>query len=94
MKATQKAHIYGISYGVVPKGLLTFLGSFYTEVAKTYSETLVYCFERQIAKIYIYFFLPKTLKFDLWNLQMAAFCVLMSYFVESKLKKISIDSDV
>ena len=37
-------------YGVVPKGLLTFLGSLYEEVAKTTSGTLVYRFERQTAK--------------------------------------------
>ena len=34
-------------YGVVPKWLLTFLGSLYKEVAKTTSGTLVYRFERQ-----------------------------------------------
>ena len=34
-------------YGVVPKGLLTFLGSLYKEVAKSTSGTLVYRFERQ-----------------------------------------------
>ena len=37
-------------YGVVPKGLLTFLGSLYKEVAKTTSGTLVYRFERQTAR--------------------------------------------
>ena len=37
-------------YGVVPKGLLTFLGSLYKEVAKTASRTLVYRFERQTAR--------------------------------------------
>ena len=37
-------------YGVVPKGLLTFLGSLYKEVAKTTPETLVYRFERQTAR--------------------------------------------
>ena len=31
-------------------GLLTFLGSLYKEVAKTTSGTLVYLFERQIAR--------------------------------------------
>ena len=36
-----------VSYGVVSKGLLTFLGSLYKEVAKTTSGTLVYLFERQ-----------------------------------------------
>ena len=38
------------SYGVLPKGLLTFLGSLYKEVAKTTSGTLVYRFERQTAR--------------------------------------------
>ena len=37
-------------YGEVPKGLLTFLGSFYKEVAKTTSGTLVYRFKRQTAR--------------------------------------------
>ena len=37
-------------YGMVPKGLLTFLGSHYKEVAKTTPETLVYRFERQTAR--------------------------------------------
>ena len=37
-------------YGVVPKGLLTFLGSLYKEVAKTTSGNLVYRFERQTAR--------------------------------------------
>ena len=37
-------------YGVVPKWLLTFLGSLYKEVAKTTSGTLVYRFERQTAR--------------------------------------------
>ena len=53
-----KTHLY--CYGVVPKGLLTFLGSFYKKVVKTTPGTLVYRFERQTArkkKI----FLPKTL---------------------------------
>ena len=48
------------TYGVVPKGLLTFLGSFYKEVAKTTSGTLVYRFERQTSRKK-YFFLRKTL---------------------------------
>ena len=38
------------TYGVVAKGLLTFLGSFYKEVAKTTPGTLVYHFERQTAR--------------------------------------------
>ena len=37
-------------YRVVPKGLLTFLGSLYKEGAKTTPGTLVYHFERQTAK--------------------------------------------
>ena len=37
-------------YEVVPKGLLTFLGSLYKEVTKTTSGTLVYRFERQTAR--------------------------------------------
>ena len=47
-------------YGVVPKGLLTFLGSLYKEVAKTTSGTLVYRFERQTARIFS--FLPKNIE--------------------------------
>ena len=86
-------------YGVVPKGLLTFLGSLYKEIAKTTSGILVYRFERQNARKK--FFLRKTLFHRPWNvgfyvrnLQIAAFCISMSYFMESKLKKkkISIDS--
>ena len=49
-------------YGVVLKGLLTFLGSLYKEDAKTTSGTLVYRFERQTAKKKKRnFFLPNTL---------------------------------
>ena len=40
----------GGAYGVVPKGLLTFLGSLHKEVAKTTAGTLVYRFERQTEK--------------------------------------------
>ena len=48
---------------MVPKGLLTFLGSLYKEVAKTTSGTLVYRFERQTARK---LFLPsKNTVFDL-----------------------------
>ena len=47
-------------YGVVPKGLLTFLGSLYKEVVKTTSGTLVYRFERQTIRKK-YFFLRKAL---------------------------------
>ena len=43
------------AYGVVPKGLLTFLCSLYKEVAKTTSGTLVYRQKK------IYFLLRKTL---------------------------------
>ena len=42
--------VTGQIYGVVPKGLLTFLGSLYKEGAKTTSGTLVYRFERQTAR--------------------------------------------
>ena len=38
------------NYGVVRKGLLTFLGSLYKEVTKTTSGTLVYPFKRQITR--------------------------------------------
>ena len=38
---------------MVPKGLITFLGSLYNEVAKATSGTLVYRFERQTARKYI-----------------------------------------
>ena len=45
-----------------PKGLLTFLGSLYKEVAKTTPGTLVYLFERQTArKKNKKIFLPETL---------------------------------
>ena len=37
-------------YGVVPKGVLTFLGSLHKEVAKTTSGTLVSRFERQTVR--------------------------------------------
>ena len=39
-----------VLYTVVPKGLLTFLGSLYKEVLKTTLATLVYCFQRQTAR--------------------------------------------
>ena len=66
-------------YGVVPKGLLTFLGSLY-KVAKTTSGTLVYRFERQTTR---FVFLPSkntmssayNIGFYLRNLQIAAFCI-------------------
>ena len=38
------------AYGVVPKGLLTFLGSLYKEGTKTTSGTLVYRFGRQTTR--------------------------------------------
>ena len=38
------------AYGVVPNGLLTFLGSLYKEGAKTPPGTLVYHFERQTSR--------------------------------------------
>ena len=81
-------------YGVVPKGLLTFLGSLYRQVAKTTSGTFVYRFERQTARKKLFLqnlFCPRfrNVGFYLRNLQIAAFCILMSYFMESKLKQIS-----
>ena len=54
-----KLHRRNAAYEIDPKGLLTFLGSLYKEVAKTTSGTLVYCFERQTARKK--FFLRKTL---------------------------------
>ena len=84
-------------YGVVPKGLLTLLCSLYKEVAKTTSGTLMYPFEKQTARKNFSSF-EKHCVLDLecrilsQEIQVAAFCILMSYFMESKLKKISIDS--
>ena len=68
---------------VVPKGLLTFLGSLYKEVTKTSSGTLMYRFERQTARKKI---LPskntvsstQNVGFYLKNVQIAAFCILLS----------------
>ena len=84
---------------MVPKGLLTFLGSLYKEVAKTTSGTLVHRFERETARNFFFFIPSKNTVFSTWNvgfyvrnLEIVAFCILMSYFMESKLKKISIDS--
>ena len=77
-----------LHYGVVPKGLLTFLASLYKEVEKTTSGTLVYRFERQTARKC--FFPSKNTVSSTKNV--AAFCILMAYFTESKLKKISINS--
>ena len=72
------------------KRVVNFPGSLFKEVAKTTSGTLVYRFERQIARKK--FFLRTTLCPRFRNLQIPTFCILMSYFMESKLKKISIDS--
>ena len=88
-------------YGVVPKGLLIFLGSLYREVAKTTSGALVCRFERQTArkkkkssfeKHCILDLESRIFFLNLRNPQIAAFCILLSYFMKSKLKKISIDS--
>ena len=77
---------------MVPKGLLTFLGSVYKDVAKTTSGTLVYRFERQTARKNISSF-DKHCVLDLeCRLLSPAFCILMSYFTGSKPKKISIDN--
>ena len=78
---------------MVPKGLLTFLGSLYKEGAKTTPGTMVCRFERQTARKKVYFFqkhcvLDLECRFYLRNPQIASFWILMSYFVESKLKKI------
>ena len=78
-------------YGVVPKGLLTFLGSLYIDVATTISGTLVYHFVRQTARkqnLLSKNTVSSNVGFSLGNLEIAAFCILMSYFMESKLKKI------
>ena len=86
------------SYGAAPKGLLTFLGSLHKLGAKTTSGTLVYRFERETAEKKICLPSINTVSstynavFYLRNLQIAAFCILMSSFMESELKKISIDS--
>ena len=48
-----------VVFGVVPKGLLTFLGSFYKEIAKSTLVILICRFERQTTRKKI--FLPKTL---------------------------------
>ena len=86
---------------MVPKGLLTFLGGLYKEVAKATSGTFVYIASRDKPPDFLLLlsFLRKALcprlgtqDFCLRNLQRAAFSILMSYFMESKLKKISIDS--
>ncbi|WP_419602533.1 hypothetical protein, partial [Thiolapillus sp.] len=57
---SQETGVVGYTfYGVVPKGLLTFLGSLYKEGAKTTPGTLVYRFERQIDRKRKKFFLQK-----------------------------------
>ena len=86
-----------MDYGVVPKGLLFFLGSLYKEVAKTTSGTLVYRFERQTARRKISSFEKHyVLKFECRTLSQepSDSCILYFnvIFHESKLKKISIDS--
>ena len=82
-------------YGVVPKGLLTFFGSLYKKVAKSTSGTLVYRFERQTARK------KKSspekhcdLECRILYQEPSDSCILYFnvYFMESKLKKISIDS--
>ena len=85
-------------YGVVPKGLLTFLGSLYKEVAKSTSGTSVYRFERQTArKKYISSF-EKHCVLDLQCRILSqepsdsCFLYLMSYLMKNKPKKISIDN--
>ena len=82
--------------GVVLKQLLAFPGSLYKEDVKTTSGTLVYRFERQTAWKKISSF-KKRCVLDLERRILsqepsAAFCILMSYFMESKLKKMSSDS--
>ena len=80
---------------MVPKGLFTFLDSLYKEVAKTTSGTLVYRFERQTARKISSF--EKHCVLDLecrilsQEISDSCICIIMSYFMESKLKKISID---
>ena len=52
---SQETGVVGYTfYGVVPKGLLTFLGSLYKEGAKTTPGALVYRFERQTAGIFFF----------------------------------------
>ena len=86
----------GIGYGVVPKGLSTFLGSLYKEVAKTIFGVSLRETNHQGKKKN----LPSkntvsstyNVGFCLRNLHIAAFCILMSSFMKGKLKKISIHS--
>ena len=86
-----------VLYGVVLKGLLTFLGSLYKEGMKTTSRTLVYRFERQATRKNISCFQKH------WVLDLACrslsqepsdscFYILTSYVMENKMKKISINS--
>ena len=62
------------TYGVVPKVLLTFLGSLYKEVAKTTSGTLVYRFERQTARKKV--FLRKGLECRMLSQEPSDSCIL------------------
>ena len=87
-----------LAYGVDPKELLTFCGSLYTEGAKTTPRTLVSRFKRQTARNFFSSF-QKHCALDLEcrilsqePSDIAAFWILMSYFMESKLKKVPIDS--
>ena len=88
---------YRCVYRVVPKGLLASLDSLYKEIPKTTSGTLVYLFERQTARELFSSF-EKHCVLDLecrivsQEPSDSCICILMSYFVESKLTKISIDS--
>ena len=80
---------------MVPKGLLTFLGSLYIDVAKTISGTLVYHFVRQTARkenLLSKNTVSSNVGFSLGNLEIAAICISMSYFMEIKLKTISVNS--
>ena len=79
------------------KGCQLSLVVYTKKVVKSTFGTLVYHFERQTARKN--FFLPKNTEsstlnvgFYFRNLQIAAFHILISYFMESELKKILIDS--
>ena len=83
---------------MVPKGLLTFLGIFYKEVAKTTFGTLMYPSRdkppegKQFSSFEKHCVLDLECRIFSQEPSDSAFCILMSYFMESKLKKISIDS--
>ena len=83
-------------YGVVPKGLLTFLGSIYNEVAKTTSGTLVYRLGRKTARKNSSLEKHGVLDLEcrILSQEPSDSCILYFnvYFMESKLKKISINS--